>query len=217
MMLSLRNGHNIHHALAVFQRRLAGRGAAAAILARVADALARHDGRADTPEHRVGAVALARAFGIATLDEAPAQAFSWDGRVIRTRTEASVIVHEIAHWLVSAPARRGVIDFGLGAGPESGRAVEADASRCMDEAACEHEEYQASLLGVILELELDQPGHLAFIEQNWLEGFERDSAADHFAAIAADLVSAGLIDREGRARMPPGWCVSLPSPRRACA
>src|ERR1700761_4655006 len=53
---------------------------------------------ADLNAGRYKAVALAQALGIATCDEDPATAFSWDGHVVRTHTETSVVFHEIAHW-----------------------------------------------------------------------------------------------------------------------
>lgn len=152
----------------------------------------------DTPEQRTAAIDLARSFGMATLDEEPQAAFSWDGRVLRTRSEASVIVHEVTHYLVAPPARRHVIDFGLGAGPESGRAAEADAATCTDFATREHEETLASLLGVLWEIELGQPGILAFLEQNWLEGCHRPTAARHFARFLGLLIEAGLATADGR-------------------
>ena len=66
------------------------------------------------------AIALAHRLGIPTIDQAPAAAFSWDGRAIRTESETSVVFHEIAHWQIAPVARRLRRDFGLGAGPETG-------------------------------------------------------------------------------------------------
>ncbi|PWR23990.1 hypothetical protein [Zavarzinia compransoris] len=159
----------------------------------------------DTPEQRAAAVALAESFGMAVLDEEPQAAFSWDGRILRTRSEASVIVHEVTHFLVAPPERRHVIDFGLGAGPESGRIEEANAATCADFATREQEETLASLLGVLWEIELGQPGILAFLEQNWLEGCHRPTAARHFARFLGLLVAAGLATPEGKVLRPaPG-------------
>ncbi|MDD3445839.1 MAG: hypothetical protein PHS60_10540 [Zavarzinia sp.] len=156
----------------------------------------------DTPEQRAEAVALAHRFGLETLDEEPQAAFSWDGRFLRARSEASVIVHEVTHYLVAPPERRGLLDFGLGAGPESGRVDEANAALCVDFATREAEETAASLLGVLWEVELEQPGILAFLEQNWLEGCHRPSAAHHFARFLRLLVDAGLAGEDGRPRQP---------------
>lgn len=157
----------------------------------------------DTAEHRDQAIRLAHDFGLETLDEAPQQAFSWDGRFLRTRSEASVIVHEVTHFLVSPPERRGLLDFGLGAGPESGRVEEANAALCTDFATREQEETLASLLGILWEVELGQPGILAFLEQNWLEGWHRPTAARHFARNLDLLVKAGLVRADGRPLPPP--------------
>lgn len=174
-----------------------------AAFARVMDSAALITRGVDTPAHRAQAVELAHAFGLETLDEAPQDAFSWDGRVLRTRSEASVIVHEVTHWLCAPPERRGLLDFGLGAGPESGRVEEANAALCTDFATREQEETLASLLGVLWEIELGQPGILAFLEQNWLEGWHRPTAARHFARNLGLLVEAGLATPDGRPVPPP--------------
>jgi hypothetical protein len=187
-------------ALDRFASGLAGDTTAMAVLARIAATCrgADADGPADTPERRAAAVALARALGIPTLDEEPAVSFSWDGRVLRTQSEPWVILHEIAHWLICPPQRRGLPDFGVGAGPESGRKAEADRARVVDDESQQRDEAMASLLGVLLEAELGQPAILAFLEQNWLEGYERESAALHFRATVAALARRGLIDAAGR-------------------
>ena len=75
------------------------------------------------------------------IDAVPATAFSWDGRAVRTRSEASVLIHEVAHWLIAPPDRRALPDFGLGAGPETGRIAEANAARCVDDAVREKKSY----------------------------------------------------------------------------
>ena len=144
------------------------------------------------------AVALARRFGIPTIDEEPAAAFSWDGRSIRTRSETSVVFHEIAHWQIAPPERRALYDFGLGAGPETGRVAEADAAACVGNDVKEDEENLASLLGILWEVEHGEPAVLAFAEQNWLELHDRPSTRDHFIAYVEKLTVRGLIDADGR-------------------
>jgi hypothetical protein len=188
--------------LARFAARLAGDPLASAAFARIAATTALCDGPADTPARRATAVALARACGIPTLDEEPADSFSWDGAVLRTRSEPWVILHEVAHWLLCPPARRRLPDFGVGAGPESGRKAEADAARCVDDATQQQEEVLSSLLGILLEVELGQPAILAFLEQNWLEGHERETAVAHFRAAVAALRARGLIDAAARPVVP---------------
>ena len=172
-------------------------GAARAALDRIAASRAFGEPE-DTPARRRQAVALARDLGIPVVDEAPAVAFSWDGRVLRTESEAWVILHEVAHWLIAPDDRRRRRDFGLGAGPETGRKDEADADRCVAEPARAREEAQASLLGILWEAALGQPAIHAFLEQNWLEGWQRASAAAYFAGVVDDLVGLGLIDRDGQ-------------------
>jgi hypothetical protein len=143
------------------------------------------------------AVALTEIFDMQPIAEPPQRAFSWDGKAVRTGSEPAVLLHEVAHFQLASPDRRRLPDFGLGAGPETGRVAEADAARRVGDAARETEEQMASLLGILWEVELGQPGILAFQEQNWLEGAGRHGAADFFAATLQRLSEAGLIDRTG--------------------
>jgi hypothetical protein len=152
---------------------------------------------ADLHAGRGKAIALAQRLGIPTLDEEPQSAFSWDGRVIRTRSETSVVFHEIAHWQL-AGARRDVVDFGLGAGPESGRIADADAAIAVDAAIREEEENLASLLGILWEVEHDEPALLAFAEQNWLELPDRPHTQAHFIRCLDALTARGLVGADGR-------------------
>ncbi|MSO97425.1 MAG: hypothetical protein EXR11_04280 [Rhodospirillaceae bacterium] len=170
----------ISHAQAVFQRIAATRQYAPNFTAD------RHAGRGK-------AVALAHRLGIATLDEDPASAFSWDGRLIRTRSETSGVFHEIAHWQIAPPTRRALYDFGLGAGPETGRIAEANAAACVDAATKEEEENLASLLGILWEVENDEPAILAFAEQNWLELPDRPQTQRHFVDYLDKLAARGLV------------------------
>lgn len=147
---------------------------------------------------RQRAVALAATFSIACMDEEPARAFSWDGRVIRSRSEPSVLLHEIAHWLTCPPERRHLPDFGLGAGPESGRVAEANGARVADQASQEREEAMASLLGILWETELDLPAMAAFAEQNWLEKPDSPGTPGYFATVIGWLRDAQLIDHQAR-------------------
>ncbi len=158
---------------------------------------------ADLHAGRGKAVALAARFGIPTLDEDPAVSFSWDGTVIRTRSETSVVFHEIAHWQIAPLDRRPLPDFGVGAGPETGRADEANAAIRVDEATREEEENLSSLLGILWEVEYGEPAILAFAEQNWLELYDRPSTPAHFARCLRELLNRGLLTSGGRPAHPP--------------
>lgn len=179
----------------------AGEPVARAAFARIAEGPRAFASEEAEEAARLDAVKLAARFGIATLEEEPAKAFSWDGASIRALSEPCVLLHEIAHWQISPPSRRALFDFGLGAGPETGRRVEADAARCVDFAAQEREEAMASLLGILWEAELGQPAVLAFAEQNWLEGADRPGTPGYFATVIGWLRDAGLIDETARPRL----------------
>jgi hypothetical protein len=148
--------------------------------------------------HHAAACALAADFGMELLPGSPALDFAWNGHRLRQATEAYVLLHEIAHFQLAPPARRQLIDFGLGAGPETGDRAAAEGAAVLFGLAREAEEAMASLLGVLWEVELGQPGFASFLDQNWLEGAERPGAAAHFRAILAALAQRQLIDGKGR-------------------
>ena len=152
----------------------------------------------EDPEHHRQAVELLARFGMAAVHEPPSQGFTWDGHAVWVGMEPSVIIHEVAHYQVSAPDRRALIDFGLGAGPETGLKAEANAVQRVVGLAGEVEETLASLLGVLWEAELGQPAILAFLEQNWLEGGASEANRRHYLKIVGHLLAHGFIDHEGR-------------------
>ena len=169
-----------------------------AVLDRIAGSLAQVARGVDTPAYRAAAVELARRCGIPVLDEEPQRALSWDGAVLRTRSESYVLMHEIAHWQLCPPARRSLPDFGLGAGPESGRPEIADAAIRVTPEEQQEDECLSSLLGILWEVELRQPAILAFLEQNWLEGWQRPACAENLARWVRRLRDLALIDSQGR-------------------
>lgn len=185
--------------LAVFDAGLAAFPFARRVFGRIAATAVFCPGfSADLHAGRHKAVALARGMGIGTCDEDPAVAYSWDGQVIRTRSETSVVFHEIAHWQIAPPERRVLPDFGLGAGPETGFIDDANRAACVDFSVKEREENLASLLGILWEVEHDEPAILAFAEQNWLELPERANTHAHFAEHLEMLKERGVIDDDGR-------------------
>jgi len=171
---------------------------ARAAFRRIADQRMAHRAQgADAAAHHRAALDLARGFGMGILPGSPALDFAWNGRALRSATEAYVLLHEVAHFQLAPPERRSAIDFGLGAGPETGNREAADRAASVFGVARESEEAMASLLGVLWELELGQPGLASFLDQNWLEGADRLEAAMHFAAVLDRLLMAALVDRAG--------------------
>lgn len=159
----------------------------------------------EVARHHAQAVTLCQEFGMVTLDEEPQAAWSWDGTIVRTRTEPSVLIHEAAHLQCCAPDRIGLLDFGLGAGPESGRREEADAAQTLFGPPRELEEALTSLLGIIWEAELGQPALLAYLEQNWLEGVDSPQNKAHFLKCVRLLQELGLIDDDGHPLYSQRW------------
>ena len=122
---------------------------------------------------------------------------------MRAGTEAYMLLHEVAHWLLSDGRRRRAFEFGLGPGPETGRRGGARRARQLTERACEREEAMASLLGILWEAELRQPALASFLDQNWLEGGDRPGAARYFETVLARLAAAGLVDAAGHPMIRP--------------
>lgn len=152
--------------------------------------------RASGPEaehHRRQALAMAAGHGMAIHPAGAKPGFNWDGRALDGDTEAYVILHEIAHFVLAPPARRYLADFGLGPGPDTTEIAAAEAAAVLPFAMCEADEAAASLLGILWEAALDQPALASFLDQNWLEGLDR-SAPAHFSAVLHRLIEDGHVD-----------------------
>jgi len=129
---------------------------------------------------------------MAVYPPGPRCRFNWDGAALNGATEAYVILHEIAHFVLAPPERRSLVDFGLGPGPDTIDRDRAERAAVLSPSAREQEEAMASLLGIAWEARLDQPALASFLDQNWLEGIER-SAARHFSRVLAGLQGRGLL------------------------
>jgi hypothetical protein len=178
--------HRLDAALDWFAAGLASEARAAFELIRATSpdrakgAAAEHDRRA--------ALAVARDHGMAIHPEGTACAFNWDGAALDRATEAYVILHEVAHYLLAPPERRALPDFGLGPGPDTRDRAGAERAAALPAMEREADEAAASLLGILWEAELGQPALASFLDQNWLEGLER-SASAHFTAVLSRLVT----------------------------
>ena len=120
--------------------------------------------------HRRAALSLARSLGMAVYPEGAECAFNWDGRALNGATEAYVILHEAAHFVLAPLERRRLVDFGLGPGPDTRDRDAAARAAVLSPLAREEDEAAASLLGIIWEAKLGQPALASFLDQNWLEG-----------------------------------------------
>src|SRR5579875_3682033 len=90
--------------------------------------------------HQTAALRLAAEFGMGILPGSPRLDYGWNGTALRRETEAYVLLHEIAHFQLASPERRRCIDFGLGAGPESGASAAAEAAASLSGLERESEE-----------------------------------------------------------------------------
>jgi hypothetical protein len=147
----------------------------------------------DAERHRLTALALARRCGMEVHPPETRCWFNWDGTALNSATEAYVILHEIAHFVLAPPERRNLIDFGLGPGPDTLDRAAAERAAVLAPLAREEDEAAASLLGILWEAQLGQPALASFLDQNWLEGLDR-SAPAHFAAVFERLRGRGLLE-----------------------
>jgi hypothetical protein len=141
---------------------------------------------AEAERHRLSALSFARDFGMAIHPEGTPCRFNWDGVALYGATEAYVILHEVAHFALAPPERRGLVEFGLGSGPDTLDRASAERAAVLLPLARDQDEAAASLLGIVWEATLGQPALASFLDQNWLEGLDR-SAADHFTAVVETL------------------------------
>jgi hypothetical protein len=167
---------------------------------------------AEAEQHRLDALAMARAFGLVIHPEGMPCKFNWDGVALSPATEAYVILHEVAHFALAAPERRGLIEFGLGPGPDTLDRVAAEHSATVPPLEREADEAAASLLGIIWEARLGQPALASFLDQNWLEGLDR-SAPEHFTAVLETLRRRGMLSAVG---MPVASIVPKRGRERGC-
>ena len=152
-------------------------------------------------KNNTDAIDLITKFTIGLKPGAPQLDVSWDGAMLRCETEAYVLLHEVAHFQLAAPARRTQVDFGLGPGPETGDRARATQAQTLFGLAREREEAMASLLGILWEAELGHPALASLLDQNWLEGAGRPGTAAHFVEIVTALEVGGFVDRAGRPKM----------------
>src|SRR5258708_17123103 len=140
--------------------------------------------------------------------------FNWAGAALDVDTEAYVILHEIAHFVLAPPERRRLIDFGLGPGPDTVARKAAERAAVVAFAERDAEEAEASLLGILWEAALGHPALASFLDQNWLEGLER-SAPSHFTRVLDRLRGRGPTDLPNIEPARSLWPPPIPPQRRA--
>jgi hypothetical protein len=162
------------------------------VLARIRATSSERAAGAEAERHRLAALSFARAFGIAIHPEGIPCRFNWDGAALNAATEAYVILHEVAHVALAAPERRGLVEFGLGPGPDTLDRDAAERATVLPLLEREADEAAASLLGIFWEAALGQPALASFLDQNWLEGLDR-SAPAHFSSVVETLRRRDLL------------------------
>src|SRR5437667_1466446 len=167
-----------------------------AVFRRIRETSPRRAAGAEAEQHRLAALSIAHGFGLAIHPEGMLCRFNWDGKALLGATEAYVILHEVAHFVLAPPERRGLVDFGLGPGPDTLDRVAAERAATLPPLEREADEAAASLLGIFWEAALGQPALASFLDQNWLEGLDR-SAPEHFMAVLDTLRRRGMVNAVG--------------------
>jgi hypothetical protein len=197
MILTRLSRPEVARAVAVLGARLAARDRR--VLRRIARPAWHERARGAAAErHRQEALVLAARFGMGVRPGPPRRDVSWNGRARRAGPQAYVLLHEVAHFQLAAPARRRRIDFGLGPGPETGDRAAAERVARLGGVGREREEAMASLLGILWEAQLGHPALASFLDQNWLDSYDRPAAAAHFAGVVAALRRVRLLDGADR-------------------
>ena len=170
--------------------------AARAAFGRIRVTAAERAAGAAAENHRLEALALARRCGMAIHPAGVRSAFNWDGAALDGATEAYVILHEAAHFVLAPPERRRLVDFGLGPGPDTAKRAAAERAAILPLPERDADEAAASLLGILWEAALGHPALASFLDQNWLEGLERSAApaAAHFTAVFRRLRQLGVVE-----------------------
>jgi hypothetical protein len=166
---------------------------ARAAFARIRATAAERASGAVAETHRQQALALARRCGMRVHPAGVRSAFNWDGTALDGATEAYVILHEAAHFVLAPPERRRLVDFGLGPGPDTAARAAAGRAAILPIPERDADEAASSLLGILWEAALGQPALASFLDQNWLEGLDR-SAAPHFTAVLRRLRRLGVVE-----------------------
>lgn len=113
--------------------------------------------------------------------------YVWNGKTLKIgHLKPSDIAHDIAHYLISKPKDRKKPEFGLGS-PIDGITEAQESVRNAD--ACEN---LASLLGVIIEFNLNLNAKYTFEDQNWTNSY------DQFEDTFQDLQKLKLVDKNGK-------------------
>ena len=167
--------------------------AASAAFARIRATSTERAAGATAEAHRQAALGWARRLGMAVHPPRTRCAFNWDGAALDGDTEAYVILHEAAHFVLESPERRRLVDFGLGPGPDTRDRAAAARAAVLPIVERDEDEAAASLLGILWEAMLEQPALASFLDQNWLEGLDR-SAAPHFTRVLHRLLDLGVVE-----------------------
>lgn len=131
--------------------------------------------------------------------------FGWDGngtlRINNRRSGKRAvfdIAHELAHWMCATPARRNVIEFGLGTGFSTNDIRAADKARRVSRQTATYEEEAVCILAGLMLYEIGQDVRresemVSFIEEgDWPQRGE----AKLFEKLLKNLIRWGMVSKD---------------------
>jgi hypothetical protein len=97
----------------------------------------------------------------------------YEDRDFRRQRSESNLLHDIAHFVVAAPERRSIPEFGLGDSPDT-KVYGTSLAKGMTHSKAQDEEELASALGIYWERELGLDWQSTFIDHTWTEDVDLD-------------------------------------------
>lgn len=148
---------------------------------------------------------IAKTVGIKLSERSPKENFGWDGKTVATgNRDDAEIVHDIAHWIVCAPSRRKVVEFGLGSGFDTGDEEAADKKQKVPRHFAQKEEEKASLLGILLMRKFRiSDWKKTFVDHNWMESCEYKGGELTIFKTLCRLGRKGLITKKSSPQLNP--------------
>jgi hypothetical protein len=129
---------------------------------------------------------------------------NWDGKTLAVKgLTASDLCHEIAHYLIAPKHRRKLIEFGLGAGFNTGDHDLAKKCQKVSYSETVTEEEEASIFGILLEKHLKLRGHKTTLQDHqWHDDvsnlkYYREPEDVKMVQVFQRLIRKKLINRNG--------------------
>ena len=128
-------------------------------------------------------------------ERTPYESYMWDGQSFNAELPDRHILHDVAHWMVAAPERRCLPEFGLRSGPETDPSLTVHA--ILEQQEEKWEEVRAALLGILLQKALGMPCGLMAEEVALFNKGEPIRLEEDWFPAYTWLRKAGMVDDHG--------------------